>query len=147
MRTVAAWRAAWERVIDMARMAVVGCEGSGKTVFMGALADHYRPDSGCGVCLVPENAAANRFEAFQRRQMRALRQWPPATNPGKTVRLDWSLRRGGDVLVEIGMLEFGGETFRAAFRGEGGEESRTNAVNELVEYLSDVDIVVGKPGT
>ena len=26
------------------RLAVVGCEASGKTVFMAALADYYRPD-------------------------------------------------------------------------------------------------------
>ena len=126
----------------MARMAVVGCEGSGKTVFMAALADYYRPSEGCDVCLVPENAASNRFAAFQQRQMRALHQWPPATNPEKTVRLDWSLRHGGETLVEIGMLEFGGETFRAAFRGDAGEEARASAVEELLAYLSDVDIVV-----
>ena len=126
----------------MARMAVVGCEGSGKTVFMSALADYYRPSAECGVCLVPENSAANRFAAFQRRQMRALRQWPPATNPEKTVRLEWSLRRDGETLVEIGMLEFGGETFRAAFRGDGGEEAKASAVKDLLSYLSDADIVV-----
>lgn len=126
----------------MARMAVVGCEGSGKTVFMAALSDYYRPNSECGVCLVPENSTANRFAAFQQRQMRALHQWPPATNPDKTVRLDWTLRRGGDTLVDIGMLEFGGETFRAAFRGDGGEEEKASAVKELLSYLSDVDIVV-----
>ena len=126
----------------MARMAVVGCEGSGKTVFMAALADYYRPDAACGVCLVPENSASNRFAALQQRQMRALHQWPPATNPEKTVRLDWSLRRDGETLVEIGMLEFGGETFRAAFRGDGDEATKATAVRELVSYLSDADIVV-----
>ena len=126
----------------MARMAVVGCEGSGKTVFMAALADYYRPDAACGVCLVPENSASNRFAALQQRQMRALHQWPPATNPEKTVRLDWTLRRDGETLVEIGMLEFGGETFRAAFRGDGDEATKATAVRELVSYLSDADIVV-----
>ena len=53
----------------MARIAIVGCEASGKTVFMSALTDFY-PN------LVPENSASNRFAAFAHRQLRMLRQCP-----------------------------------------------------------------------
>lgn len=127
----------------MARMAIVGCEASGKTVFMSALTDHFRAaDDSDRPCLVPESSAANRFAAFAQRQLRVLRQWPPATNPGKTVELDWTLRRDGETVGEIRMLEFGGETFRAAFRGEGGEKLRTEAVRDLTDYLSAADIIV-----
>ena len=95
----------------MSKLAIVGCEASGKTVFMSALADLYRE------ALVPENAAANHFQRFAARQLRSLRQWPPATNPGKAMELQFSMRREGETIASFSLLEFGGETFRAAFRG------------------------------
>lgn len=120
----------------MARIAIVGCEASGKTVFMSALTDFY-PN------LVPENSASNRFAAFAHRQLRTLRQWPPATNPGRTVALEWSLRDSkGETLADISMLEFGGETFRAAFREEEGSSRRQAAVKELMDYLAAADFVI-----
>lgn len=124
------------------RLAVVGCEASGKTVFMAALADHYRPDSANGLCLVPENPATNRFSRALVRQMRSLHQWPSATNPDKTVEMKWSLRSDGDIVANIDMLEFGGETFRAVFRGEGGEKMRKQSEKALLDYLAAADSVV-----
>ena len=124
------------------RLAVVGCEASGKTVFMAALADYYRPDSANGLCLVPENPATNRFSRALVRQMRSLHQWPSATNPDKTVEMKWSLRSDGDIVANIDMLEFGGETFRAVFRGEGGEKMRKQSEKALLDYLAAADSVV-----
>lgn len=128
----------------MGRMAVVGCEASGKTVFLSALSDLYRPNGKdpSALCLVPENQAANRFAAFQQRQMRSLRQWPPATNPGKTLRMDWTLRRAGAKVVDVSMLEFGGEVFRAAFRDTEEETEHKQAVKALMDYLSSADFIV-----
>lgn len=124
------------------RLAVVGCEASGKTVFMAALADYYRPDNANGLCLVPENSATNRFSRALVRQMRSLRQWPSATNPDKTVEMEWSLRSDGETVANIDMLEFGGETFRAVFRGEGGEKMRKQSEKALLDYLAAADSVV-----
>ena len=124
------------------RLAVVGCEASGKTVFMAALADYYRPDNANGLCLVPENSATNRFSRALVRQMRSLRQWPSATNPDKTVEMEWSLRSDGETIANIDMLEFGGETFRAVFRGEGGEKMRKQSEKALLDYLAAADSVV-----
>jgi len=129
------------------KMAVVGCEASGKTVFMCALADYYgraAADSPMRLKLTPENAAANSFERYQFRQMRCLRQWPPATPPNRTVEVKWSLRRDGKPLAYIDMLEFGGETFRAAFRDgtDGDKTSKDTSVKELTDYLSSADFFV-----
>jgi hypothetical protein len=127
----------------MSRIAVVGCEASGKTVFMAAITDHYRrPDAACGCVLVPENSTANKFAAYLHRSMRQLRQWPAATNPDETRRMAWTLRRGGETLAEIEMLEFGGETFREAFRDDSPPETRRKAVAELQDYLKNADFVV-----
>jgi len=129
------------------KMAVVGCEASGKTVFMCALADYFgraAADNPMRLKLTPENAAANSFERYQFRQMRCLRQWPPATPPNRTVEVKWSLRRDGKPLAYIDMLEFGGETFRAAFREstDGDKASQDASVRELTNYLSGADFFV-----
>lgn len=128
----------------MGRIAVVGCEASGKTVFLSALSDLYRPNGTdpSARCLMPENQAANNFAAYQRRQMRSLRQWPPATNPDKTLRMDWTLRVGGRKITDVTMLEFGGETFRAAFRESEDAPEHREAVQALRDYLSEADFIV-----
>ena len=122
------------------KMSVVGCEASGKTVFLSALADYYNGDG--RPCLVPENEAANSFQRFQLRQMRSLHQWPPATDPGKTIELNWTLRENGKTVSEIEMLEFGGETYREAFRGENASVSHQEAVGTLTGHLAGSEFVV-----
>ena len=122
------------------KMSVVGCEASGKTVFLSALADYYNGDG--RPALVPENESANSFQRFQLRQMRSLRQWPPATDPGKVIELKWTLREAGKTLTEIELLEFGGETFREAFRSESGTAGHQESVNILKSHLGASGFVV-----
>lgn len=119
----------------MTRLAIVGCEASGKTVFMSALADLYRD------ALTPENPAANRFARLAARQLRARREWPPATNPERSAALDFALRANGRRLTRFSLLEFGGETFRAAFRDDEGAPAHKSAVKRLLDYLADADFV------
>jgi len=120
----------------MSKFAIVGCEASGKTVFMSALCDCFR------TAIVPENAAANRFARFASRQLRALRQWPPATPPGRAVEMNFTLRENGRTLAELGLLEFGGETFRAAFRDDESEPAHKQAVKDLLAFLGDADFIL-----
>ena len=119
----------------MTRLAIVGCEASGKTVFMSALADLYRD------ALTPENQAANRSARLAARQLRARREWPPATNPERSAALDFALRANGRRLARFSLLEFGGETFRAAFRDDEGAPAHKSAVKRLLDYLADADFV------
>ena len=119
----------------MTRLTIVGCEASGKTVFMSALADLYRD------ALTPENQAANRFARLAARQLRARREWPPATNPERSAALDFALRANGRRLARFSLLEFGGETFRAAFRDDEGAPAHKSAVKRLLDYLADADFV------
>jgi len=127
------------------KMAVVGCEASGKTVFMCALADYFGRDAANNpvrLKLTPENSAANSFERFQFRRMRCQHQWPPATSPDRTIDIKWALRFEGKVVANIDLLEFGGETYRTAFR-EGDEAARQEgAAAELLKYLGEADFFV-----
>lgn len=128
----------------MSKIAVVGCQASGKTVFMAALADYYRPNQRVNqlCCMTPENANANRFSEVMIHQMRDLHEWPSATNAQRTMSLKWAMRRGSEVIAQIEMLDFGGEVFRAAFRDDEGTPQNQDAVRQLVEYLVDANFIV-----
>ena len=128
----------------MSKIAVVGCQASGKTVFMAALADYYRPNQRVNqlCCMTPENANANRFSEVMIHQMRDLHEWPSATNAQRTMSLKWAMRRGSEIIAQIEMLDFGGEVFRAAFRDDEGTPQNQDAVRQLVDYLVDADFIV-----
>lgn len=128
----------------MSKIAVVGCQASGKTVFMAALADYYRPNQRVNqlCCMTPENANANRFSEMMIHQMRDLHEWPSATNAQRTMSLKWAMRRGSKILAQIEMLDFGGEVYRAAFREDENSPQNQDAVRQLVEYLIDASFIV-----
>ena len=130
----------------MSKIAVVGCEASGKTVFMTALADYYTPGQRPGqqCCLVPENAEANLFAEHHIRRLRRLRRWPQATNLVQPQLLKWSLRQGTETVAEIETLEFDGELLRLAFResAAGEEVERREACERLMSFLTEADFVV-----
>lgn len=128
----------------MSKIAVVGCQASGKTVFMAALADYYRPNQRVNqlCCMTPENANANRFSEVMIHQMRDLHEWPSATNAQRTMSLKWAMRRGSEIIAQIEMLDFGGEVFRAAFRDDEGTPQNQDAVRQLVDYLVDANFIV-----
>ena len=128
----------------MSKIAVVGCQASGKTVFTAALADYYRPNQRVNqlCCMTPENANANRFSEMMIHQMRVLHEWPGATNAQKTMSLKWAMRRDREVIAQIEMLDFGGEVFRAAFRDDEGTPQNQDAVRQLVEHLIDANFIV-----
>ena len=127
----------------MSKIAVVGCQSSGKTVFMASLSDHFRAGQRPGqTCwLIPENSDAHKFTERRNYEMRVLHTWPDATLENPTS-LKWSLRQKNGVQTDIEMLEFSGEVFRAAFREEGSSPQHKEAAESLVSYLIDADFIV-----
>lgn len=127
----------------MSKIAVVGCQSSGKTVFMASLSDYFRagrrPDQASW--LVPENADAHKFTERRNYEMRVLHTWPDATLENPTS-LKWSLHQRNGTKTAVEMLEFSGEVFRAAFREEGSSPQHREAADKLVAYLTDADFVV-----
>ena len=127
----------------MSRLAVVGCEASGKTVFTASVADYFKAGESSRSCvMIPDNVSAHRFVEYTNYQMRVKHEWPRATNPDKTLKLQWSLRISGSTVANIEMLEFGGEVLRAAFREDAPEKSKNTAIQELMDYLSGSEFIV-----
>lgn len=127
----------------MSKIAVVGCQSSGKTVFMAALSDYFRAGqrSDQSSWLIPENSDAHKFTERRNYEMRVQHVWPDATLENPTS-LKWSLRQKNGARTDIEMLEFSGEVFRAAFREEGSSPQHKDAAEKLVSYLIDADFIV-----
>ena len=127
----------------MSKIAVVGCQSSGKTVFMAALSDYFRAGqrSDQSSWLIPENSDAHKFTERRNYEMRVQHVWPDATLENPTS-LKWSLRQKNGARTDIEMLEFSGEVFRAAFREEGSSPQHKEAAEKLVSYLIDADFIV-----
>lgn len=127
----------------MAKMAVVGCEASGKTVFMAALTDYYRVGPDKMPCwLIPENVEAHRFSEMRRFEMRVKHEWPEATVAFKTQGLRWDMHSMSGRVDAVELLEFGGEVFRAAFREDESSPDYQAAVEKLVSFLIETDFIV-----
>ena len=128
----------------MSKIAIVGCDGSGKTVLISALSDYYkagtRPGQTC--IMVPSDTNTRRYTDNLHRIMRVDRKWPQATNDivgGGT--LKWVLMHGEEKLADLELMDFGGENFRYAFRDD-GEVKNPQVVAQLKAYIEGADFVV-----
>lgn len=126
----------------MSKVAIVGVEGSGKTVLMAAFGEKYVAPDENGVFLdaVPETTTFD----FVHKVSADMREgkWPQATPPHSVSSLDWRLcRREGkklDYLCDISFLDFGGELYRYAF-GASSEKEREPYREQIGKLMSHID--------
>ncbi len=132
----------------MKKVAIVGVEGSGKTVMLAGLGELYsRPDEN-GYFLAPKNFATASYVATKISRMRKG-VWPTATAEDVLQGLDWTLRRkngsGGrpEDVCEISCLDFAGEVYRLAFgiKSESGGVT-SDEVKSLKAYVRDADEII-----
>jgi formylglycine-generating enzyme required for sulfatase activity len=128
----------------MGRVAIVGVEGSGKTVLMGALCECYKQGAADEPYLMPENQAAFMFMERIPHLLRVERKWPEATSVSGLKSMRWTLRLGAEVLEEIEMLDYPGELYRLAFGERTKEEADTHRteLNEFLEHLTSADALL-----
>ena len=134
----------------MKKIAIVGVEGSGKTVLMAAMGDKYKSPDANGYFMLPQN---HETFAFYTREADRMRNgmWPIATATGTFRRLDWCLMRkksersAPEHICEITFADFAGEIYRIAFgneeHGDAGpaiEES----VSQVKEHVFNSDVLI-----
>lgn len=130
----------------MSKIAIVGCDASGKTVFVSALTDYYKSGQRIGqsCALIPANTVTRQYTDKLHHTMRVLHQWPSATVTSSAEglrKMKWTMMKDCAPLTEIEMLDYGGENFRYAFRDDG--TTRNAAVVEvLVNYIAEADYIV-----
>ena len=130
----------------MRKVAIVGVEGSGKTVMLAGLGDLYSHPDAMGYFLTPQNYQTAAYVSAKIARMRKG-EWPAATAEDAMQGLGWSLKRRRDlrqrpeVLCEVSCLDFAGEVYRSAFGIRRGQ-IMTNEVVALKEYIRNADDLI-----
>ena len=132
----------------MKKVAIVGVEGSGKTVMLAGLGDLYiRPDQE-GYFLAPKNFGTAEYVAEKMERMRKG-EWPTATAGDEMQGLDWTLKRRepgtrqpSETVCEVSFLDFAGEVYRTAFGIGEGDASLAEQVEELKKYVREADDLI-----
>ena len=133
----------------MKKVAIVGVEGSGKTVMLAGLGDLYTYPDEDGYFLVPKNFGTAAYVAEKIARMRRG-EWPVATAGDEMQGLDWTLSRqkeggrGRPVnICEVSFLDFAGEVYRAAYGiSSGGDASLKEQAEELKQYVCGADELI-----
>jgi formylglycine-generating enzyme required for sulfatase activity len=132
----------------MGKVAIVGVEGSGKTVLMAGLCECFKQNSGSDdPYLMPENQAAFKFMETVPYMLRVKHQWPAATGIDNLRAMRWTYRCGNEVLETIELLDYPGELYRLAF-GDAEEvrkeelESKRDEVKKFLDHLIDADTLL-----
>jgi formylglycine-generating enzyme required for sulfatase activity len=130
----------------MGKVAIVGVEGSGKTVLMAGLCECFKQVPGSDdPYLLPENKAAHMFMMQVPHKLRVKREWPAATNIDGLRSMKWTLRRGQTILEEIEMLDYPGELYRLAFDDDAQSaeiEAKRPELSEFLGHLTDAKVLV-----
>ena len=134
----------------MKKVAIVGVEGSGKTVMLAGLGDLYsRPDAR-GYFLAPKDFNTSAYVAELMGRLRAG-AWPAATADDVFQGLEWTLRRRADVagvrptdICELSCLDFPGEVYRKAFveTTVRRSEEMQRKVESLWNYIERADSLI-----
>jgi len=136
----------------MKKVAIVGVEGSGKTVLMAAMGEKYRKPGEDGVFLYAKSRKTIEYCNEQISILRDQHKWPDSTSPDLLVNLEWTLMRrmnGGksEELCSVAFLDFAGEIYRCAFGDlEDDVDNRNVAYKRQIDaaksHLQDAESVV-----
>ena len=127
----------------MSRLAIIGCESCGKTVFTSSVADFFSVgNTAHSCCLVPDDADTHDFAERTNHRLRVRRDWPEPTPHDKPQLLKWSVRIDGADVSKLEMLEFGGRLFRTAFQNGPTAETPQPEVAWLLDALAKSDFIV-----
>lgn len=132
----------------MRKVAIVGVEGSGKTVMLAGLGELYARVDEDGYFLAPKNFQTASYVSGKISRMRRGK-WPMATPEDVLQGLDWTLRqRRGDGqrpvdVCEVSCLDFAGEVYRCAFVRQGAvPTSLEDEVDSLKSYVRGADDLI-----
>ena len=133
---------------NLRKVAIVGVDGSGKTVMLAGLGDLYAHPDANGFFLAPKDFGTS---AYVNRQISLMRagHWPKATVGDEMKGLNWLLRRKKDGgrpvdVCEVSFLDFAGEVYRAAFGINHADDSHelSAQIEQLKSYVRNADDLI-----
>ena len=119
----------------MKHIAIVGTEGSGKTVFITVLAKHYSNAGERDIFFNPLGKTIRFVEnAWNRLQ---AGQWPEQTISGEVFTYEWECRFGQGDSFQLKLVDCAGQDLRRIFSDEVPEQLRP-----LAEYVQSAQVVL-----
>ena len=125
----------------MPTIAVVGTEGSGKTVLLTTLAKRFSDGTG-GIIISPQNRATNKFVEEVWTTLNS-KEWPPTTPPGDLIQLHWKVEVGKGQVGHMTVNDCAGQDLRYLFAEEGVTDPTLGPkIRALVESVQKADVVL-----
>lgn len=124
-------------------IAIIGTEGSGKTVLTTTLAKRLSTIDSRGVFLNPQGVATLKY-VERIWQILQDGEWPPSTPPGKHFELRWKLEVVGELESEVRLIDAAGQDLRLLFGDDRISKLATlpDALRTVAEYCRAADIVL-----
>lgn len=132
----------------MSKIAIVGVEGSGKTVLMTVLGEKYQTPDQYGLFLSPETRETSDFHRVNLDKLENG-EWPIETPHDSVRSLRWTLQRkdendGSIVMADLNFLDFAGEIYREAFDGaaDGTGGQWVDECETLRRHVKESDVLI-----
>ena len=126
----------------MPNVAIVGTEGSGKTVFITTLAKRFSADNPLGAFMNPQGRKTIQYvEQVWHTLVNA--EWPPSTSPGELFDLRWTIHWQDGLVGDIRLVDCAGQDLRLLFADEqASSESIPDHLKQLAEYCKSADVML-----
>ena len=127
----------------MPTVAIIGTEGSGKTVFITTLAKRLSVENKLGAFMNPQD---RRTVQYIEKVWTILNnsEWPASTSPGELFELEWTLEWRDGLRVDIRLVDCAGQDLRALFADEqaANPEGMPEQLRQLADYSRAANIVL-----
>lgn len=130
-------------IVPTPTIAMIGLEGSGKTILATTLAKRLSRIDGRGVFLNPQGVKTLRYVEHVWNILQSG-DWPPSTPPGEKFELAWKLNIVGEPESDLRLVDVAGQDLRLLFGDEQiyTGDSLPAHLQSLGEYCYSADIVL-----
>jgi len=124
-------------------IAIIGLEGSGKTVLATTLAKRLSTIDARGVFLNPQGVKTLKYVEGVWHTLQSG-DWPPSTPPGELFQLKWKFQVVGELECDVHLIDAAGQDLRLLFGDEQilSVGSIPRHLQELAEYCRVADIIL-----
>lgn len=123
-------------------IALIGTEGSGKTVLTTVLAKYLTDTGDEHLYLDPSNTMTMKYIENMWQTLKGG-EWPPSTPPGELFTLEWTFSAGPDLKLPMRLIDSAGQDLRVLFGDDlQPDESRPEQIRQLLDYCRGASILI-----
>lgn len=126
-------------------VAIIGTEGTGKTVLITTLAARFSRVAADGLFLSPSDSRGVTYKYVSRSwDTLSKGQWPPITKRGELFQLEWKLQEKSTPVADLRMIDVSGEDLRLLFDdGQIDEPDKlSDGLRRVAAYFREAKIIL-----